>query len=57
MTETAPNPIIKEMQSFRMDTKLIDRLNRAKDQSRLSKTDILADALTAHLDKHFPESA
>lgn len=50
-------PVIKEMQSFRLPIDLIDRLNRAKGSSRLSKTDILSDALREHLDSKFPETA
>lgn len=48
---------VKEMQTFRLPVSVIDRLNRVKVSSRLNKTTIVTDALVAHLDKHYPESA
>lgn len=48
---------VKEMQTFRLPVSIIDRLNRAKDTSRLNKTTIVTDALVAHLNEKYPETA
>lgn len=48
---------VTEMQTVRLPISLIDRLDRAKASSRRTKTTIVIEALSEHLNKHYPESA